>query len=59
MPTLNVLVKLFLLPGSLVVRALGLSLEEDGGILRSLINMLFWGALLTPLILIIALKNSS
>ena len=36
---------LFLMPGTLVMGLLGLKVENDGGIFRSLINMLFWGAL--------------
>jgi len=35
---------LFLLPGTLVMGVFGLKVENDGGIFRSLINMLFWGA---------------
>lgn len=34
---------LFLLPGSLVLGALDISIESDGGVFRSLINMIFWG----------------
>lgn len=33
----------FLLPGTLVLRALDISVEADGGVFRSLINMIFWG----------------
>ncbi|WP_204248249.1 hypothetical protein [Kiloniella spongiae] len=33
----------FLFPGNVVVQKLGISLEEDGGILRSFINMCVWG----------------
>ncbi len=39
------LLKLFLLPGTIVIKKLGISIEEDGGIMRSLINMIFWGIL--------------
>lgn len=35
----------FLLPGTLTINAIGISVDEDGGILRSLINMLFWGVI--------------
>lgn len=37
------LAALFLLPGTLVIQSLGVTVENDGGIFRSLINMLFWG----------------
>jgi len=47
---------IFLFPGNLALRVVGISIEEDGGIFRSMVNMLFWGALLTPLILFVVLK---
>ena len=34
---------LFLLPGTMVLNIIGITVEEDGGILRSFINMCFWG----------------
>jgi hypothetical protein len=43
MAFLKMLTSLFLLPGTLVLSALNISIENDGGVLRSLINMLFWG----------------
>ncbi len=43
MPILKALLALFLLPGTLVLNAINITVEDDGGILRSLINMLFWG----------------
>ncbi len=39
------ILKVFLFPGSLVIKKLGITIEEDGGIMRSLINMIFWGIL--------------
>lgn len=42
---LRFLTKLFLLPGTLVLGALDIEVESDGGIFRSLINMIFWGFL--------------
>ncbi len=39
------LVNGFLFPGTLVLRQLGVSVEDDGGILRSFINMCFWGTI--------------
>ncbi len=43
MPILRGLATLFLLPGTLVINALDVSVEQDGGILRSFVNMIFWG----------------
>ena len=43
MAILRLLANIFLLPGTLVLRALNISVEDDGGIFRSLINMIFWG----------------
>ena len=34
---------LFLFPGTVVLNMIGITVEEDGGILRSFINMCFWG----------------
>jgi hypothetical protein len=38
--------KLFLLPGNLVANALGATLDDDRVMIRSLINMLFWNAVI-------------
>jgi len=35
--------KLFLLPGTIVLGRMDISPENDGGIFRSFINMIFWG----------------
>lgn len=40
---LRALLTVFLLPGTLALNALNISVEDDGGIFRSLINMIFWG----------------
>ena len=40
---------LFLLPGTLVINAFGVSVEQDGGVLRSFVNMIFWGVLTVAL----------
>jgi len=45
------LASLFLLPGTLVINALGVSVEDDGGILRSFVNMIFWGVIAVALYL--------
>jgi len=42
---LNFLVQGFLMPGTVVIRKIGVSVEDDGGILRSFINMCFWGTI--------------
>ena len=34
---------LFLLPGDIVLKLMKITPDEDGGILRSFINMIFWG----------------
>ena len=41
------LAALFLMPGTMVINMIGISVEEDGGILRSFINMCFWGVIVT------------
>lgn len=40
---LDWVVRLFLAPGDLVRRRLGITVEEDGGIIRSFVNMCVWG----------------
>jgi hypothetical protein len=49
---MKTLMWLFLLPGDLVRRRLGITVEQDGGLIRSFVNMCFWGAVT----LLIALK---
>jgi len=49
---MKMLIWLFLLPGDLVRRKLGITVEQDGGLIRSFVNMCFWGAVA----LLIALK---
>ena len=43
MRILRGLATLFLLPGTIVLNAIDVTVEEDGGVLRSFINMIFWG----------------
>jgi len=43
MALLRGLLTLFLLPGTLVLGAMNISVENDGGVFRSMINMIFWG----------------
>ena len=40
---MKTLLWIFLLPGDLVRRRLGITVEQDGGLIRSFINMCFWG----------------
>jgi hypothetical protein len=49
---MKTLLWLFLPPGDLVRRKIGITVEEDGGLIRSFVNMCFWGAVT----LLIALK---
>jgi len=51
MPILRGLVYILLLPGDLVRQKIGMSVEEDGGILRSFVNMCIWGTLFTGIAL--------
>jgi len=43
MKLLNIFTAIFLLPGTLVLKMLNIPVESDGGVFRSLINMIFWG----------------
>lgn len=40
------LLALFLWPGDFVRRKLGIELEQDGGIVRSFVNMVVWGGVI-------------
>lgn len=51
MATMRMLTNLLFLPGTMVLAMLGVTVEEDSGILRSFINSVFWGII----ILLIAL----
>jgi len=48
---LNMLLKIFLFPGNIVLRKIGVTVEEDSGILRSFINSCVWGGLILLIIL--------
>ncbi|WP_018689045.1 hypothetical protein [Ahrensia kielensis] len=41
----QMLLNAFLYPGDLVRRKVGMTVEEDGGMLRSIVNMIVWGTL--------------
>ena len=47
----EVLLKGFLLPGTLVLQKLGITIDEDGGIVRSFFNMCVWGTVCLALAL--------
>ncbi|MCY0094370.1 hypothetical protein [Hoeflea ulvae] len=40
---MKTMIWLFLLPGDLVRQKLGITVEQDGGLIRAFINMCFWG----------------
>ena len=44
MPLINGLLNLFFLSGNIVLKGLGISVEEDSGVIRSFINSSVWGA---------------
>ncbi|MBC6718729.1 hypothetical protein H9Q09_21335 [Aurantimonas sp. DM33-3] len=52
---LNFILKCFLFPGNLALEKCGISVEEDGGVFRSIINMCVWGAIILGLALKILL----
>ncbi len=42
---LDLFLKLFFSPGNYALKKAGITVEEDGGILRSFVNMCVWGIL--------------
>ena len=42
MQLINMFLKVFFYPGDYVIRKAGITIEEDGGILRSFVNMCVW-----------------
>jgi len=52
---LKALSAIFLFPGTILINLLGVSVEQDGGVLRSFVNMVFWGIVLLPVIFALAL----
>ena len=53
MAALNFILTVFLFPGNLALQKCGISVEEDGGLFRSFINMCVWGAITLGLALYI------
>ena len=51
MAIIRALTNFMFLPGTIVLSMLGITVEEDSGILRSFINSVFWGVI----VLLIAL----
>ena len=45
MKLLKIMANILFLPGTLVLNKLGVSIEEDSGVIRSFINSCFWGAI--------------
>jgi hypothetical protein len=45
MKVLNFLIWIFFAPGNYVLKKADITIEEDGGILRSFVNMCVWGVL--------------
>ena len=43
MAVLKFLMTVFLWPGTWVLEQTGVTIEQDGGVFRSMINMLVWG----------------
>jgi len=43
MKILRALGYIFLLPGNIALNAFNITITQDGGIFRSMINMIFWG----------------
>jgi hypothetical protein len=54
---LKALLTLFLLPGTLALNAVNISIDEDSGMFRSLINMVFWGFIGAGIILAVMHKG--
>ena len=52
MSILKLLETAFLWPGDVVRRWLGITIEEDGGLIRSFVNMVVWGTI----VVLIALR---
>ncbi len=47
----------FLFPGTVLINALGVTPEQDGGIMRSMFNMIFWSVIVVYFALIFTLKT--
>lgn len=56
MKFLNFIAQLFLLPGTLALGVLNIEVEQDGGVFRSLINMIFWGVVIVLFALPVIIK---
>lgn len=45
MKVFNWIAVVIFLPGNIAIKLLGLNLDSDGGIFRTMINTCFWGAI--------------
>ncbi len=48
---MNLALKLLFWPGNFVLRQIGVTVDEDSGILRSFINASIWGLITLPIAL--------
>ena len=53
----KILARIFLFPGTLALGAIAITEEEDGGVFRSLVNMIFWGIFCVLVTLPIVIKS--
>lgn len=49
----------FLLPGTIVLGLFDISEEQDGGVFRSLVNMIFWGFICVLITLPLIMKMTA
>ena len=54
---LKILTRIFLFPGTLALNAMDITEEQDGGVFRSLVNMIFWGIFCVLITLPIVIKS--
>lgn len=47
----------FLLPGTIFIKGLGVTPGQDGGIMRGMFNMMFWGVVVVFFAIIFTLKT--
>jgi hypothetical protein len=48
---MNLALKILFLPGDIILRHIGVTADEDSGILRSFINASVWGIITLPIAL--------
>ena len=52
---LKFLTALFLFPGTAIIRVIGITEEQDGGILRGMVNMIIWGIVIVVVALAVVI----